>query len=189
MTGKQSSFIDDIDESWTLFLDRDGVINKRLPNDYVKNWPEFEFLEGFLSGLAKANTIFNTIVIVTNQQGIGKGKMTVEMLEAVHRQMLSRIEKSGGRIDKIYFCPDLKNTNPKCRKPEIGMAEQAKRDFPSIDFSKSIIVGDSASDLEMGKRVGMKRVFVTTKPEDFAKAKAVGYDLEVKSFGQFMALI
>lgn len=189
MIDKQNDFLKGIDSSWTLFLDRDGVINKRLPNDYVKKWAEFEFFEDFLSALAKANSIFKTIVIVTNQQGIGKGKMTVKMLAEVHEQMLSRIADSGGRIDKIYVCPDLKTTKPKCRKPETGMAEQAKKDFSSIDFSKSIIVGDSASDIEMGKRLGMKRVFVTTKPEDFAKAKAIGYDIEVASFGEFMELL
>ncbi len=142
-----------------------------------------------LDALAKASKIFQTIVIVTNQQGVGKGKMTMEMVEAVHAAMLSKIREIGGRIDKIYVCPDLKHTNPRCRKPNTGMAEQAQMDFPTVDFSKSIIVGDSASDIEMGKRLGMQRVFVTTKPEDFAKAKIIGYEVEVGSFGAFMEML
>lgn len=182
-------FIQQIDTTWTLFLDRDGVINHRLPDDYVKEWSEFTFFEDFLSALAKANHLFQTIVIVTNQQGIGKGKMTKEVVDSVHTKMESIITKNGGRIDKIYICPDLKHTNPKCRKPNTGMGEQAKIDFPNIDFSKSIIVGDSASDIEFGKRLGMYRVFVTTKSEDFEKAKMIGYDLAVSSFGTFMEMV
>ena len=189
MDNSPIDFIKNIDSDWTLFLDRDGVINHRLPGDYVKAWSEFEFFEDFLDALAKASKIFQTIVIVTNQQGVGKGKMTMEMVEAVHADMLSKIRETGGRIDKIYVCPDLKHTNPRCRKPNTGMAEQAQMDFPTVDFSKSIIVGDSASDIEMGKRLGMQRVFVTTKPEDFAKAKIIGYEVEVGSFGAFMEML
>lgn len=189
MEYQSMDFVKSIDSSWTLFLDRDGVINHRLPNDYVKNWSEFIFYDDFLEGLVKAASVFPTIVIVTNQQGVGKGKMKMEAVEAIHHKMLLEIRAKGGRIDKIYVCPDLKATKPKCRKPDIGMAEQAQLDFPNIDFSKSVIVGDSASDIEMGKRLGMKRVFVTTKPEDFAKAKGIGYDLEVKSFGEFTELL
>ena len=180
------NFIQDIDSTWTLFLDRDGVINHRLPGDYVKHWSEFTFFKDFLQALAKANSIFGTIVIVTNQQGIGKEKMTTNDLNSVHNNMIEIIEQNGGRIDKIYFCPKLKQNNPKCRKPNTGMGEQAKIDFPNIDFTKSIIIGDSASDIEFGKRLAMKRVFVTTKPEDFEKAKIIGYDMEVNSFGTFM---
>lgn len=183
------NFIKNIDSSWTLFLDRDGVINRRLPGDYVKYWSEFEFFEDFLEALAKANLMFSTIVIVTNQQGVGKKKMTIEMVDAVHADMLSKVAETGGRIDKIYVCPDLKDTNPKCRKPNTGMAEQAQQDFPNIDFSKAVIVGDSSSDIEMGKRLGMKRIFVTTKPEDFEKAKSIGYEIEVASFGEFMEML
>lgn len=176
----------ELNNTWTLFLDRDGVINKRLVGDYVKNWDEFQFLNGVLEALVIAKSKFQTIVVVTNQQGVGKGKMTLENVNEVHRQMLNIIETKGGRIDKIYICPDLKDGNPKCRKPNTGMGEQAQLDFPMIDFEKSIILGDSASDMEFGKRLGMKTVFVTTKPEDFKKAKKIGYDIAVASVWEFM---
>lgn len=176
----------ELNNTWTLFLDRDGVINKRLVGDYVKNWDEFQFLDGVLEALVIAKSKFQTIVVVTNQQGVGKGKMTLENVNEVHRQMLTIIETKGGRIDKIYICPDLKDGNPKCRKPNTGMGEQAQLDFPMIDFEKSIILGDSASDMEFGKRLGMKTVFVTTKPEDFEKAKEIGYDIAVASVWEFM---
>ncbi|MFT5833125.1 MAG: D-glycero-D-manno-heptose 1,7-bisphosphate phosphatase [Cognaticolwellia sp.] len=179
-------FIENIDKTWTLFLDRDGVINKRLVGNYVKSWSEFQFLDGVLESLEILNQKFQTIVIVTNQQGVGKGQMTMESVNAIHAQMLLEIEKNGGRIDKIYVCPALKHNNPKCRKPETGMGEQAQRDFSMIDFSKSVILGDSASDIEFGKRLGMKTVFVKTKPEDFEKIAKIGYDMEVESVAEFV---
>ncbi len=150
-----------VDNSWTLFLDRDGVINKRLMGDYVKRLDEFEFNEGALEAIANFAQRFGKIVVVTNQQGIGKGLMTHEDLSVVHEHMMAQIEQAGGRIDRIYYCPELAQDNPKCRKPEIGMALSAQEDFPQIDLNKSIVVGDSVSDMEFGKNAGMKRVFVT----------------------------
>ena len=152
------------DKAWTLFLDRDGVINRKLDNDYVKSWEEFEFLPGSLEALARFAGIFGHIVIVTNQQGIGKGIHTVEQLNEVHRRMMTEITRAGGRIDKIYFCPGLAKDNPPCRKPNPGMAHDAKRDFSSIDFNRSVIVGDSMSDMEMGRAVGMHTVFISSTP-------------------------
>lgn len=149
------------DKSWTLFLDRDGVINHKLENDYVKCWEEFQFLPGALDALASLEKIFGHIVIVTNQQGIGKGLYTAEHLMEVHRKMMMEIGKAGGRIDRIYFCPGLAKDNPSCRKPNPGMALDAQRDFPAIDFSRSVMVGDSMSDMEMGKAVGMHTVFIS----------------------------
>lgn len=150
-----------IDKSWTLFLDRDGVINKKLENDYVKHWIEFEFLEGVIDALKSLNTRFGTIVVVTNQQGIGKGLYRTEDLELIHKNMIYEIEYLGGRIDKVYFSPYLNSENHPTRKPGIGMALAAKKDFPTIDFSKSIIVGDSLSDMEFGRNAGMKTVFIS----------------------------
>lgn len=154
-----------IDTTWTLFLDRDGVINRKLDGDYVKNWEEFEFLPGALEALASFAKLFGHIVIVTNQQGIGKGLYTAEDLTEVHRRMMEQITNAGGRIDKIYFCPGLAKDDPPCRKPNPGMAHDAKKDFPSIDFSRSIIVGDSISDMEMGRNVGMHTVFISNDPK------------------------
>lgn len=156
----------DFDKTWTLFLDRDGVINRKLDNDYVKSWNEFEFLPGALEALARLAKVFGHIVIVTNQQGIGKGIYTADDLAGVHRKMMAEVERAGGRIDKIYFCPGLEKDSPHCRKPNIGMAEDAKKDFPSIEFSKSVIIGDSISDMEMGRRAGMHTVFISSSPKE-----------------------
>lgn len=149
-----------IDNSWALFLDRDGVISKKLENDYVKNWSEFEFLPDVLKAIAVFSKIFGKIIIVTNQRGLGKNLMTVSDLQEIHSKMLSEIEKAGGRIDAIHFCPHLIEENCNCRKPKIGMALQAKNHFPDIDFKKSVMVGDSLMDMEFGKRLEMKTVWI-----------------------------
>ncbi|HWY11920.1 MAG TPA: HAD family hydrolase [Bacteroidia bacterium] len=150
-----------IDKSWTLFLDRDGVINKKLENDYVKHWMDFEFLEGVPDAMKILNGKFGHIVVVTNQQGIGKGFYRTEDLELIHKNMLYEISYLGGRIDKVYFSPYLDSLNHPTRKPGTGMALAAKKDFPEIDFTRSIIVGDSITDMGFGRATGMKTIFIS----------------------------
>lgn len=144
----------------TLFLDRDGVINKRKIGGYITSIEEFEFLPGVLEAIKKITPHFEHIFVVTNQQCIGKGIITVEELNSIHFHMVSQIQQNGGRIDKVYFAPDLAGKNNMDRKPNPGMAYQAQKDFPDIDFSKSIMVGDSLSDMQFGKKVGMKTIFL-----------------------------
>jgi D-glycero-D-manno-heptose 1,7-bisphosphate phosphatase len=154
------------DKTWTLFLDRDGVINRRIKDEYISDWDDFDFIVGSIKAIEKLSTIFGTVVVVTNQAGIGKGLMTEKQLKEVHRQLLKTVDLLDGRIDKIYHCPDKPDAKSPNRKPETGMALQAKADFPEIDFSKSVIVGDSNSDMDFGKRLGMTRVFIEGKEED-----------------------
>lgn len=154
-----------IDKTWTLFLDRDGVINKKLEDDYVKHSSEFEFIDGVLNALRMLDSIFGNIVVVTNQQCIGKRIIYPEDLELIHKNMLYEISYLKGRIDKIYYSPYLASENHPTRKPAIGMALQAQKDFPGIDFSKSIIVGDSMSDMEFGRNAGMKTVYISNEPQ------------------------
>jgi D-glycero-D-manno-heptose 1,7-bisphosphate phosphatase len=153
-----------VDASWTLFLDRDGVINERIDNDYVRNWDDFSFFPRTPQAIASLSEIFGKVIVVTNQQGIGKGLMTEKELNEVHRLLRKTIDLMDGRIDKIYHCPDLAASNSPNRKPNTGMGLQAKQDFPMIDFKKSIMVGDSASDIEFGKRLGMTTILIKGKP-------------------------
>lgn len=153
-----------VDRHWTLFLDRDGVINERLPGDYVKRPEEFVFLPGVPVAIARLSGIFDRIIIVTNQQGIGKGVMGSGDLEIVHDLMIDGIIKAGGRIDKIYFSPHLEEEDNPMRKPNTGMALQAQKDFPEIDFKRSVMVGDSLHDMEFGRRLGMKCIFISLEP-------------------------
>jgi D-glycero-D-manno-heptose 1,7-bisphosphate phosphatase len=154
-----------IDNSWTLFLDRDGVINFERNNDYVKAWEEFKFYDESIKALPLLAAKFKTIVITTNQKGVGKGIMTENSLQTIHHNMVGEIVKLGGRIDHIFYCTDLDNDSIN-RKPQPGMALQAKEKFPSIDFTKSIMVGNRTSDMEFGRNAGLHTVFLaTTHPE------------------------
>lgn len=141
-----------------LFLDRDGILNKHLPGDYVRNWNMWEWLPGVLDAMPVLAKHYKRIFIVSNQQGVGKGFMTQADLDDVHRHMLSDIEKAGGRIDKVYVCTDLESAHSPNRKPEIGMALHAQRDFPEVDFHRSVMVGDSKSDELFAQRSRMRFV-------------------------------
>lgn len=155
----------DIDTNWTLFLDRDGVINHEKKNDYIRNWQEFQFYATTTQAIALLKPLFSKIILVTNQKGIGKGLMSTEDLDGIHTNMLQEIKANGGDIDQVFYCPDLDNDSPN-RKPNPGMANQAKGIFPDIDFTKSIMVGNRTSDMGFGRNAGMHTVFLaTTHPE------------------------
>src|SRR6218665_1193556 len=156
------------DQNWTLFLDRDGVVNKRLIADYVKTIEEFELLDGVSHAIAKANTIFGRVVVVTNQQGIGKGLMTERNLLDIHAYCTKLLVKENASIDAYYFAPNLASENSDLRKPNSGMAFQAKAEFNEIEFSKSVMVGDSQSDIEFGNRLGMYTVFIGNEENETA---------------------
>jgi len=144
----------------TLFLDRDGVINKKLEGRYVRNLSEFKFLPGVLKAVSQLSNIFNRIIIVTNQQGVAKGIMSESDLNILHAQMQESIERVGGKISKIYYCPHLETLHCMCRKPNPGMIQQAVIDFPNIVIKKSYLVGDSDSDIEAGKRMNLHTIKV-----------------------------
>jgi histidinol-phosphate phosphatase family protein len=176
-------------KEWTLFLDRDGVINKKLEDDYVKKINEFEFLPNVISSLKHLSAYFGKICVVTNQQGIGKNLYTEKDLEKVHKYMLEKIENAGARIDAVYYCPYLKESNPICRKPKPGMAYQAKADFPEIEFSKSVMVGDQFSDMEFGKNLGMTTVWIKPENLDFDKSMENQIDYYFDSLAAFSNFI
>lgn len=172
-----------VNKNWTLFLDRDGVINHEKYEDYIYNFGEFVFYDGVLEALEICSRHFGDIVVVTNQRGVAKELMTELDLMEVHNQMLKAIEKTGGRIDAIYYCTSLDNNHPD-RKPQPGMALKAKEDHPDIDFKKSIIAGNNLSDMQFGRNVGMYTVFIqTTHPDQPVPHPAI--DLAYKSLLKF----
>lgn len=149
-----------INNDWTLFLDRDGVINDRIIDGYVTKIEEFNFLPNVIEAFKIFKNKFNRIIVVTNQQGVGKGLMTEDDVKKVHDFMINELENRDGKIDKVYFCPQLKSVPDNYRKPSPKMAYMAKEDFPEIDLSKSIMIGDMNSDVEFGKNAGMKTIFI-----------------------------
>lgn len=153
------------DNTWTLFLDRDGVINHEKKDDYIRNKTEFNFYGQVKDAMKLLSERFGFIVMVTNQRGIGKGLMSEKDLSDIHDFMITEIVEAGGRVDRIYHATALDNNSFE-RKPNPGMAYRAKKDFPSIDLTKSIMVGNKMSDMEFGRNAGMFTVFVaTTHPE------------------------
>ncbi len=157
--------LSDINPNWTLFLDRDGVINVEKQNDYIKTWSEFEFYKESIEALPILAILFKTIVIATNQKGVGLGLMTELELTKIHENMTRTINTVGGRIDHIFYCTDIDNDSMN-RKPQPGMALQAKEIFPNIDLRTSIMVGNRPSDMAFGRNAGLHTVFLaTTHPE------------------------
>lgn len=138
-----------------VFLDRDGVINKKIPNDYVKCWAEFEFLPGVKEAIKLLNQAQYKVVIVTNQAGIGKEIVKEEQLQQIHQQMINELKDYGAFIDAIYYCPHRLEENCNCRKPKPGMLQQAGKDL-KIDFKNSWMIGDEDKDIDAGKSVGCK---------------------------------
>lgn len=156
-----------VNNQWTLFLDRDGVINQRPINDYVRAPEDFLFLPGAIEAIVKLSKIFGRIIIVTNQQGVGLGLMTEKSLKELHDYMLAQIQQAGGRIDAIYACTMTKTAENNCRKPLPVMGDQAKADFPAIDFEKSVMLGDTESDMLFAKALGILAVKIGDEQFDF----------------------
>lgn len=147
----------------TLFLDRDGVINRQIVGGYVTCSAELEFLPHVLDALKILSSNYDYIFVVTNQQCISKHIITVDDLKHLHHFMLTQIQQAGGRITSIYYAPDLASANSINRKPNIGMGLQAKADYPDIDFEHAVMVGDSLSDMKFGKSLKMRTVYLTNQ--------------------------
>lgn len=140
-------------KSWCLFLDRDGVINTRILDGYVRSWAEFDFVPGALGALGTLARWAPHVVVVTNQQGVGKGLMSPVDLTDIHDRMRRAVAEAGGRIDAIQSCPHLAGDECDCRKPNPRMAQAYLDAHPEIDPSLSVMVGDTESDMEMGRRL------------------------------------
>ena len=138
---------------WCLFLDRDGVINRRLPDDYVRRWEQFEFLPEATTALGVLTNWAPHTVIVTNQQGVGKGLMSRAALDDIHSRLVEEIQMAGGRVDQVLACVHLASDHCACRKPQAGLAVQWLAEHPSLAGEKSVMVGDTASDVRMARNL------------------------------------
>lgn len=173
-----------ITKEWTLFLDRDGVINKRNFEGYVTTPSEFEFLPLAIEGIVKLSRIFGRIIVVTNQQGIGKKIMTERNLSVIHDYMLAMIHDNGGNIDDVFYAANLKGASNDRRKPLPNMGLEAQQKYPEIDFKKSIMVGDTDSDLRFGMNLGMYTVLINSEEPTTEKA-----DLTVDNLNELVKKI
>jgi D-glycero-D-manno-heptose 1,7-bisphosphate phosphatase len=147
----------------TVFLDRDGILNEKMPDHrYVTRWEEFRVLPGVPEAVRRLNEAGLRVVVVSNQRGIAKGLYTTADLEAMHAQFQRLLGREGARIDGFFICPHEEN-ECNCRKPLTGLFGQAVARFPEITAATSVIIGDSASDVEFGRRLGMKTILVDAR--------------------------
>jgi histidinol-phosphate phosphatase family protein len=149
----------------TVFLDRDGILNEKMPEHrYVTRWEEFRMLPGVPAAVRRLNDADLRVVVVSNQRGIAKGLYTAADLEALHAQFQRLLEREGARIDAFFICPH-ETDECNCRKPLPGLFEQAVARFPEIAAATSVMIGDSPTDVEFGRRLGMKTILVDGNEE------------------------
>jgi histidinol-phosphate phosphatase family protein len=165
----------------SLFLDRDGVINEKIVDGYVLDIDNFRFIPGVLDAIPILNKYFKNIFIVTNQQCIGKGLLDFEGISRIHNYMLDQIRLNGGVITEIFVSPYLESERSDFRKPNTGMAYKAVAKFPEVDLTRSIMVGDSYSDMIFGRDAGMLNILVD-KGDSIERAL---YKVKVSSLLEF----
>jgi D-glycero-D-manno-heptose 1,7-bisphosphate phosphatase len=169
-----------------VFLDRDGLINRKAPDgQYVTRWEDFHLLPGAIEGIAQLNQAGFCVVIVTNQRCVAKGLLTEAELELLHRRMTDQLARGGATIDAIYYCPHELEPPCRCRKPAPGMLLEAARSR-NLDLADSWMIGDSDSDIQTGKSAGCRTAWLlgknqpTMRPENKAAA-AVHADVVASS--------
>ena len=145
-----------------VFLDRDGVINRKAPEgDYVITWEEMHIFPGVAEAIALLNRAEYRVIVVSNQRCVAKGLISVADLEMLHRRLAEHLSASGATLDAIYYCPHENDPPCDCRKPQPGMLLAAARDH-QIDLSVSWMIGDSMADIEAGRKVGCRTVLVAS---------------------------
>jgi D-sedoheptulose 7-phosphate isomerase len=140
-----------------IFLDRDGVINERIPGGYVTSWDQFRFIDGIVETVASLAGLGLPVIVISNQACVGKGLIDELRLESITRRFVAALQLAGGRVDAVYYCPHRPDESCGCRKPRPGLLEQASRDW-RIDLGQSVLVGDSATDLDAAATVGCRAV-------------------------------
>jgi D-glycero-D-manno-heptose 1,7-bisphosphate phosphatase len=148
----------------TVFLDRDGVLNEKMPEGhYVTSWREFKVLPGAAEAVGRLNRAGLRVVVISNQRGIALGLYTASDVRTIHAEFQRLLNAYGAHIDAFYFCShDKQHCN--CRKPLPGLFEEAVAEFPTITAATSVMIGDSLSDIEFGRRLGMPSIFIEGDP-------------------------
>ena len=148
-----------------VFLDRDGVLNRKMPEGvYVAEWAQFAWLPGAVEAVARMKRAGLTVIVVSNQRGIALGRITTMQLEGLHQKMQDELARNEARLDAIYYCPhDYGECH--CRKPDTGLFEQAFQRFPQANAGNSVVIGDSLSDIQAGRRLDMKTIFIQGEPD------------------------
>jgi histidinol-phosphate phosphatase family protein len=144
----------------TVFLDRDGVINRNRPRgDYVKSWHEFQFLPGARGAIARLTQAGFQLIVITNQACVGRGIVPWDELQHIHELMMKEIAYSGGRIEAVLCCPHVADEGCHCRKPAPGLLKQAQEEY-KVDLRHAIVVGDSLVDIQAAAAVGIPAIML-----------------------------
>jgi histidinol-phosphate phosphatase family protein len=148
-----------------VFLDRDGVINRKPPEGgYIAAWSQIEILPGVPEAIRRLNQSGRTVLVATNQRGIALGLYSEPELIALHARLREHLLTQGARLEGFYFCPhDVGQC--RCRKPDPGMLEHALKEHPDANAANSLVIGDSLSDIEAGRRMGMATIFIEGEPD------------------------
>lgn len=149
----QRIFSERTGRNWCLFLDRDGVINRKIEGDYVRHWRQFEWMPGAMLALRALRSWAPYLVVVTNQQGIGKGLMRAEDAAHIHHELRVALAAEGVLIDEILVCPHLESSRCECRKPSPGLVLGWLARHPDSEPWLSVVVGDSECDLDLASNV------------------------------------
>lgn len=165
-----------------VFLDRDGVLNRRIVGGYVASWNDFEILPGVLSALRSLSALDILLIIVSNQAGVAKRILSSQDLAEITCRSLKTFAAAGG-IDAAFFCLHQPSDACSCRKPQVGLLQSAADRF-KIDFRRSFLVGDSPADIEAGRRMGCRTVYVARSVDDSVKAS-----FQARTLGQAARLI
>jgi D-glycero-D-manno-heptose 1,7-bisphosphate phosphatase len=148
-----------------VFLDRDGVINRKADGEnYITRWEDFHFLPQVADGIALLNRAGWSVIVISNQRCVAKGLLSVETLEAIHQRMNEELCAAGAKVDGVYYCPHEKEEACNCRKPAPGMLLAAAKEH-QIDLRSSWMIGDSETDVEAGRRAGCRTAQLVTDPE------------------------
>ncbi|NNM82420.1 MAG: D-glycero-beta-D-manno-heptose 1,7-bisphosphate 7-phosphatase [Burkholderiales bacterium] len=143
-----------------VILDRDGVINYDS-DQFIKHPDEWKPIPGSLDAIAKLNHAGYTVVVATNQSGIGRGLFEMSTLVAIHEKLQKMLSQAGGRIDAIFYCPHTADVKCGCRKPEAGMLVKISERFET-GLAGVPAIGDSLRDLVAASRVGAAPILVLT---------------------------
>jgi D-glycero-D-manno-heptose 1,7-bisphosphate phosphatase len=147
-----------------IFIDRDGVINCRRPDDYVLDWSQFIFLPGMRAALKQLATLGLPMIVISNQAAVGKGLLDSLRLEEITARMEQALLSDGTPLTAAYYCIHRPDENCPCRKPKPGLLKRAAADF-RIDLSQSIFIGDSETDLQAAQAADCKPLLFGTGPK------------------------
>lgn len=164
-----------------VILDRDGVINQDS-DAFIKSPEEWIPIEGSLEAIARLNQAGILVAVASNQSGLARGLFGIETLNSIHNKMHDQLERVGGHLDGIFFCPHGPEDKCDCRKPRTGLYRQIADRF-GIDLRDTPIIGDSLRDLEAGLSVGARPILVRTGKGEKTQHQLDGPDLgEIRVF-------